>query len=99
MMHHDTKFGNKMFNSLEDIIWINTDILTLCCDPDLENSKPNFPHDILAHDDASQYQVWFKKKMFAGLGDIIWAHINILTFSVTLTLIAVIQYFTEHSGL
>ena len=40
-----------------------------------------------------------KKKMFAGLGDIIWAHINILTFSVTLTLIAVIQYFTEHSGL
>ena len=29
MMHHNTKFGNKMFCNLEDIIWIHTDILTL----------------------------------------------------------------------
>ena len=30
MMHHNTKFGNKMFGSLEDIFWTNTDILTFC---------------------------------------------------------------------
>ena len=27
-MHHNTKFGHKMFGSLEDIIWTNIDILT-----------------------------------------------------------------------
>ena len=58
MMHHNTKFGTKMFLSLEDIIWTNTDILTLYCDLDLKNSKPSFLHDTLAHNDASQYQVW-----------------------------------------
>ena len=54
MMHHNTKFGNKMFVSLEDIIWTNTDIVTLCHYLDLENSKPTFPKDSLAHDNASQ---------------------------------------------
>ena len=58
MMHHNTKFGNKMTVSSEDIIWTNTDILTLCCNLDLESSKQTFLHDTLAHDDASQYQVW-----------------------------------------
>ena len=29
MMHQDTKFDDKMFGSLKDIIWANTDILTL----------------------------------------------------------------------
>ena len=36
-----------------------------CCD--LDNSKPTFLHDTLAHDDASQYQVW--KQMFSSLAD------------------------------
>ena len=31
-MHHSIKFGNKMLGSLEDIIWTNTDILTLHSD-------------------------------------------------------------------
>ena len=26
MMHHNTKFGNKMFGTLGDIIWTNIDI-------------------------------------------------------------------------
>ena len=26
MMHHNVKFGNKMFGGFEDIIWTNTDI-------------------------------------------------------------------------
>ena len=42
MMHHNTKFGNKMFGGLEDIIWINMDILTLHCDLDLECSNTIF---------------------------------------------------------
>ena len=58
IMHHNTKFGNKMFLSLEDIILTNTDILSLCCDLDLENNKPIFLHDTLAHDAASPYQIW-----------------------------------------
>ena len=32
MMHHNTKFGNKMFGSLAVIIWKNINILTLHCD-------------------------------------------------------------------
>ena len=38
MMHHNTKFGNKMFGGLEDIIGTNTDIPTLHYDLDLECS-------------------------------------------------------------
>ena len=53
MMHHNTKFANKMFVSLEGIIWTNTDILTLCCDLDLE-----FFHKTLAYDAAPLHQVW-----------------------------------------
>ena len=40
MMHHNTKFGNKMFGGLEDTIWTNINILTLCCDFDRECSNP-----------------------------------------------------------
>ena len=42
MMHQNTKFGNRMFGGLDDIIWTNTDILTLCCDLDLECSNQFF---------------------------------------------------------
>ena len=57
MMHHNTKFGNKMFGGLEDIVWINIDILTLPCDLDLECSNPIFPHDALAYDSLSSDQI------------------------------------------
>ena len=42
MMHHNTKFGNQMFGDLEDIIWTNTNILTLHCDLDLESTNTFF---------------------------------------------------------
>ena len=42
MIHHNTKFGNKMLGSLEDIICKNNDSLTLCFDLDLECSNPIF---------------------------------------------------------
>ena len=34
----------------ENIIWTFTDILDLCCDPDLESSKNIFPQDTPAYD-------------------------------------------------
>ena len=61
MMHHNTEFGNKMFGGLENIIWINTDTLTLRCDLDLEGNNPLFPQDALAHDNLSSDQVWLSK--------------------------------------
>ena len=47
MMHHNTKFGNQTFGGLEDHVWSNTDILTLCCDLALECSHSIFFHKIL----------------------------------------------------
>ena len=52
MMHHNTKFGNQIFGGLEDIIWTNIDILTLCCDLDLDCSNPIFSQNTLAYDAA-----------------------------------------------
>ena len=43
-------------------IWINIDILTLCCDLGLECSNPLFfSQNTLAYDDASSDQVWLPK--------------------------------------
>ena len=47
MMHHNTEFGSKMFGGLENIIWMNIDILTLHCDLDLEGNNPLFFHKTL----------------------------------------------------
>ena len=46
-MRHNTKFGNKMFGGLEDIIWTNINILTLCSDLDPESSSQVFFHRTL----------------------------------------------------
>ena len=43
MTHHNAKFGNKMCGGLEDIIWVNINILTLHCDLDSECSAPLTP--------------------------------------------------------
>ena len=60
MMHHNTKFGNTMFDSLEDTIWENIDILTFHCD--LECSNPFFPQkNTLAYNDVKLDQVWLLK--------------------------------------
>ena len=58
MMHHSTKFWNKMFGGLEDIIWANTDILTLRSNLDLECSKKKISQDSLDHDDLSSDLIW-----------------------------------------
>ena len=60
-MHHNTKFGNKMFGGLEDIIWTNVNILTFCFDLDPKCSNPFYSQDTLAYDDVSSDQVWFPR--------------------------------------
>ena len=87
MMHHNTKFGNKMFGNLEAIIWTNIEILTICCDLDVEHNNPFFfSEDTLAYDDVSSDQVWLlKNQQFRRYSKkshilIIWA------LAVTLTL-------------
>ena len=50
-----------MLGSLEDIIWISTDILTLRYDLDLGCSDPIFPQGTLAYDDISSDQAWLPK--------------------------------------
>ena len=52
MMHHNIKFGNKLFGGLEVIIWTNIDILTLHCV--LDAAIQLFSQDSLAYDDVSK---------------------------------------------
>ena len=76
MMHHNNKFGNKMFGGLEDIIWTNIDILILYfdLDPECRHSQ-----DTLAYDDVSSDQIrlprnqQFGKDRRKGHTMIIWA--------------------------
>ena len=62
MLHHNTKFGDKMFGSVEDVIWTNINILMLCFNLDLECSNQIFFTNTLAYDDVSSDQVWLPKK-------------------------------------
>ena len=55
-MYHPIKFGCKKISS--SVIF---DQMSPHCDPELEDSKPIFLHDTLAHDVASPYQVWLHK--------------------------------------
>ena len=60
-MHHNTKFGNKMFGDLEGISWTKINILTLHCDLDHECNNPFFSQVTLAYDDVSSDQVWLPR--------------------------------------
>ena len=57
-----SKLGCKKISSsahmMETVIF---DQLSPHGDPELEDRKPVFLHDILAHDVASPYQVWLQK--------------------------------------
>ena len=47
MLHHHTRYGNKMFCGSEDIIQQTfNNILNLHCDLDFEHSNPIFPQDM-----------------------------------------------------
>ena len=61
MMYHTIKFGCKKISSSADMVeTVIYDKMSLHCDPELEDTKPIFLHDTLAHDVASPYQVWLQ---------------------------------------
>ena len=60
-MYHPIKFGCKKISSSADMVeTVIFDQMSHHCDPELEDSKPIFLQDTLAHDVALPYQVWKK---------------------------------------
>ena len=54
-----SKFGCKKISSSTDKVeTVIFDQMSPHCDPELEDRKPIFLQDILAHDVASQYNIW-----------------------------------------
>ena len=61
-MYHPIKVGCKKISSSVDMVeTVTFDYMSPHYDLDLEDNKPIFLHDTLAHDDAPPYQGWFKK--------------------------------------
>ena len=57
-MYHPIKFGCKKVSSLPDMVETAiSDQMSPYCDLDLQDSKPVFLKNNLAHNDASPYQV------------------------------------------
>ena len=62
MMYHPIKCGCEKISSSADVVeTVILDYMTPHYYPELEDSKPIFLHDTLAHDDASPYQIWLQK--------------------------------------
>ena len=67
MMYHPIKFGCKKISSSADMTeTVISDLMSPHGDPELEDSKPIFLHDTLAHDVASPYHVWLQKVQQLG---------------------------------
>ena len=74
MMHHNTKFGNKMFVSLEDTIWTNIDILAFAVTLTLIAVIPFFSQNTLAV--VLHHYTKSGNKMFCGSEDTIRTNIH-----------------------
>ena len=75
MMYHPIKFACKKISSAADMVEAGIlDQMSPHCDPKLDDSKPIFLHDTLAHDVASPYQVWLQK--FSSWADIVQMNIH-----------------------
>ena len=62
MMYHQIKYGCKKLSSSVDMVeTVLLDYMSPQYDFELEDSKPIFLHDTLAHNDASPYQVQLQK--------------------------------------
>ena len=93
-MYHQIKFGCKNISSsanMEAAVIFNQ--MSPHCDPELEDSKPIFLHDTLAHDVASLYQVWLQTVQQLRRYHPHENSLEFLTFPVTLTLITIQQSF------
>ena len=65
-MYYSVKFGSKKSSTSIDMVeTVIYDYTSHNCDHDLEDGKPIFSHDTLAHDDASPYHK-FGCKRFSG---------------------------------
>ena len=86
MRYHQIKFGCKKISSSADIVeTVIFDQMSPSCDPELEDSKPVFLHDTLAHNAASSYQVWLQKIQQLRRYPPDEYSLEFWTFSVTLT--------------
>ena len=59
MMCHPVEFHSKKICSSVDLV--ETVTFDVSPDCDLEDSKPIFLHDTVAHDNPSPYQAWLQK--------------------------------------
>ena len=67
MMHHNIKCGCKKISSSVNVVEkVIFDYVSPHCDLELEDSKPIFLQDTLAHGDPSSYQVWLQKVQQLG---------------------------------
>ena len=86
MRHNPITSSCKKFSSSTDLVeTLILDYISPDYDPELEDSKPIFLHDTLAHDDASPYQVWLQKVQQLRGYRADEHSLEFLTFSVTLT--------------
>ena len=65
------------------------DYLSPYCDFDLEDGKPVFLHDTLAHDHASPYKVWLQKVS-------IWE--DMIQIKIHLNLLPLLWPWAQHSN-
>ena len=82
--------------SVETVIF---DQMSPNCDPELEDSKPIFLHDTLAHDISSPYQVWLQKVPQLRRYHSDEHSLEFLTSPVTLTTTELSNLFTRQSTL
>ena len=86
MIYQQIKFGCKKISSSADMVeTVIFDQMSPSCDPELEDSKPVFLHDTLAHNAASSYQVWLQKIQQLRRYPPDEYSLEFWTFSVTLT--------------
>ena len=95
MMYYLIKFSCQNIRSSTDMVeTVTFDRMSPHCDSKLEDSKPIFLHDTLAHDVASPNQVWLRKVQQLRRYHQDEHSLEFWTFSVTLTLTT-----TEQSNL
>ena len=98
IIYHPIKFGCKNISSSADKV---ETVIFDQISPELEESKPIFLHDTLAHDVPSPYQVWLQKVQQLRRYRPDEHSLEFLTFSVALTLTTAEQsnLFTRQSTL
>ena len=98
--NESSKFGCKKNSSSADMVeTVTSDQMSPHCDPELQDRKQIFLHDILAHDAASPYQVWLQTVQQQKRYHSDEHSLEFWTFSVTLTTTERSNIFTRQSTL